>query len=696
MKKKLLKSMRMLLVAAGLCAGAGASWAQTTLYERGGDGTAWSDTDAAEWVPGGTYDETKVVTSFAGNAFVMTSKANARTNYAFTKTLETTPAASSKIVLTATWTPICYGSNDSQYAYFEFGDIQLRANRSGWWSKIVVNGNTTSLTATDKSSLEGSWNITLTIDQQLKTVAYSITHAKGTDASTVAISGNADYSKIKVGLNGSSVNWGYDYSQTLTAIKVTEEVATKTPVNYTVNYLCGETPIKDAVTRYGFAGDAVTLLDADKAAVVSADGSVKYSYESDNTEGLTIAEDGTTQVNIQFTAANKFTYSTRLVDESNTVLKVLNEGYSYAGENVTAYWSKFHNIDGVWYSGAALEAEPLYGHEFTSTEVLDITAKATKAIYFAEAENIATSVAYNYNKKNTSSNGNDVMLKSGGHIDTKMNLASAGVFDIYVRALQRNNSGTTRHLYIVSGGTETEQGKTIYVKGNTYDEYKITGVALNAGDEIRFKEENGGNDVVEYDYIYVVRSTEEVPVNAYGTATYTTTNALDFTGVTTVKAYTAAQQADGTVLFTLVEGAVPVNTPLLVRGTTTDVPVAASAETVSTLMVAGTGAAVASEAGGKYNFILNVVGDVVGFYKAAGQTVAENRAYLSLSTDPTATNGANSRLTIRFSDENETTGINETPVENYREGTVCNLNGMRVMHPVKGLYIQNGRKFIVK
>ena len=190
------------------------------------------------------------------------------------------------------------------------------------------------------------------------------------------------------------------------------------------------------------------------------------------------------------------------------------------------------------------------------------------------------------------------------------------------------------------------------------------------------------------------KKVESVPVNDKGTATYVTTNALNFSGITDVKAYVATAQDGSNVTFTRVEGAVPAGTPLLVKGKTTDVPVTESATAPEkNLLVAGTGEGVASEAGGKFNFILNNLNGAVGFYHAAGMTVAANRAYLSLSDNPFPSTKSGAKLNAIFSD-GETTGINNVNENDNESGKIFNLAGQQMKSAVKGIYIKNGKKFV--
>ena len=96
-------------------------------------------------------------------------------------------------------------------------------------------------------------------------------------------------------------------------------------------------------------------------------------------------------------------------------------------------------------------------------------------------------------------------------------------------------------------------------------------------------------------------------------------------------------------------------------------------------------------------YILNKVNGTVGFYKAAnGKKVGANRCYLTATNVPGAASARG--LSIVFGDD-ETAGI--STVNGSRsmvQGSEAyyNLNGQRVNNPTKGMYIVNGKKFIIK
>ena len=192
-------------------------------------------------------------------------------------------------------------------------------------------------------------------------------------------------------------------------------------------------------------------------------------------------------------------------------------------------------------------------------------------------------------------------------------------------------------------------------------------------------------------------STVSVTVSDASYATYVPTCDLDFFA-TSIEAYKVKVNEKGKATLTKVDN-VPAGTPVLLYkdgGATEDIPVMTGAAAVTDNdLVAGTGAAVATTDGEYTNMILNNVGGNIGFYFAAGQTVAANRAYLHFATS-LAPDAASSRMVMVFGEE--TTGISDTTRLNNKEEitNIYNLSGQRVAQPTKGLYIVNGKKVIIK
>ena len=179
---------------------------------------------------------------------------------------------------------------------------------------------------------------------------------------------------------------------------------------------------------------------------------------------------------------------------------------------------------------------------------------------------------------------------------------------------------------------------------------------------------------------------EPVTVSEVGYATYCSANALDFTGAG-VKAY-VGKVSGGNLTFTPVTE-VPTNTGLLLYkegSATVNVPVIASADPVVENCLTGvnTATTISSE-----DYILNKVGENVGFYKAGKFTsLAAHRAYISASAGI-------KNFVLNF---DETDGIVEIMRngDNEKMSAIFDLSGRRVSKPTKGIYVKNGRKFIVK
>lgn len=94
------------------------------------------------------------------------------------------------------------------------------------------------------------------------------------------------------------------------------------------------------------------------------------------------------------------------------------------------------------------------------------------------------------------------------------------------------------------------------------------------------------------------------------------------------------------------------------------------------------------------SYVLQNKSGVLGFYQVENANtvrITSFRAYLTAQGG----SAAPARLNITF-DDNNTTGIKNVSEQTNNDDAIYTLNGTRVDHPVKGLYIKNGKKFIVK
>ena len=190
-------------------------------------------------------------------------------------------------------------------------------------------------------------------------------------------------------------------------------------------------------------------------------------------------------------------------------------------------------------------------------------------------------------------------------------------------------------------------------------------------------------------YVTTLPANATITISSAGYATYCSSAALDFTGITTLTAYTASKDNNtNAIIFNKVEGKVPANTGLLVSGETTNVPVCASADPVENLLVGVTTETV-KDAGTVFVLMNDSKG--IGFYKNANDfTLRANSAYLPAE----AVGTAGARTFIGFDDD--ITGIAEVNTQKEDAKRMFDLQGRKVTKAAKGLYIVDGRKVVVK
>ena len=140
---------------------------------------------------------------------------------------------------------------------------------------------------------------------------------------------------------------------------------------------------------------------------------------------------------------------------------------------------------------------------------------------------------------------------------------------------------------------------------------------------------------------------------------------------------------------------VPAGTGLLLKGKpgTYTVPYRKSYSVTSNLLKGVmTPTAVSATEDGYVNYILSKGSQGNGFYKvgAAGAFLEAGSAYLQIPAEV-----ALNRIRLRFNDEDEATAISDI-LQKDDEGALYELQGRCVENPVRGLYIRNGSKIVIR
>ena len=190
-----------------------------------------------------------------------------------------------------------------------------------------------------------------------------------------------------------------------------------------------------------------------------------------------------------------------------------------------------------------------------------------------------------------------------------------------------------------------------------------------------------------------------VKISDAGIATYSNSNkALDFTKSGIIKAYYASAVEKGKVTLTPINQ-VPAYTGIIVKGEpgTHEIPVIDKIDGLGTNYL---------KAVGDWDRKITASADAIYYYsftETATPTfrlvtqeteIPAHKAYLETPTDITPETGS---IELVFTDDTST-GINEieTKVQESGDNSYYNLQGMRVEHPTKGIYIHKGKKIIIR
>lgn len=239
----------------------------------------------------------------------------------------------------------------------------------------------------------------------------------------------------------------------------------------------------------------------------------------------------------------------------------------------------------------------------------------------------------------------------------------------------------------IADGTADQVGVYTYINNYGKGGTKTTVVA---GDKefalYRF------SDMLTKVEIYSPKITETVSVSEAGFATYATTNNVKVPEDENVKVMTVKVNAEGTAieLNEVAAGTViPAKTGILVKAPAGNHDFVVTSDKVTELTSNDLKAAttdVTSE-GAKYFALTTLSDGKVGFAVVKdGVVIPAGKAYLEVSTGTAAK---------FFSLDGEATGINSVKTAKA-DGAYYTLEGVKTTKPVKGLYIHNGKKIVVK
>ena len=274
--------------------------------------------------------------------------------------------------------------------------------------------------------------------------------------------------------------------------------------------------------------------------------------------------------------------------------------------------------------------------------------------------------------------------------------------------LKINGAAEVLNFDIKGNGTNTDPWAGTFkvqtsADGVTYTDLKTYTESILASDVLNESLDNVPSSARYIKWIYITKSKgnvalgrigvncDAITIPAAGYMTYcNTTKALSFAGV---KAYKVSNVGATSVTLEEITEA-PANTPVILNATagTYGLGIVASAAEVSgNKLLVSDGTATTTDANTVYALASKGDPAVVGFYKVkAGTKVPAGKCYLSVAV-------TSAPEYLGFEGEGNTTGMNDvrSKMEEGR-GEFYNLNGQRVAQPTKGLYIVNGKKYVVK
>ena len=309
--------------------------------------------------------------------------------------------------------------------------------------------------------------------------------------------------------------------------------------------------------------------------------------------------------------------------------------------------------------------------DVTAEDKIEATTEAQAAVFTINAISDGYSLlAKGQNKyigwDNNDSNGladsdseqvNTISFDEDGNVNI---ISSSGNY-------MRFNAGSPAFRYFKAGTYTSQQAIQLY---------KL--VEVEVVDEVTIKEKN----------------------KSQGYTTYVTQHDVSFAGLT---AYIATTVHENTITLQEITSA-PVGTAVVVKGDEVDEDktyslnvITTQPDDVSANLLKGSDGTIEGDGSTIFALGIGKTGDfegLVGFYPVkSGSKVPAGRAYIKVN----GSSGSKAFLAFNFGEDN-TTAIEVVRNENTlaNDGVIYNLAGQRVEKAVKGVYIVNGKKIIVK
>ena len=485
------------------------------------------------------------------------------------------------------------------------------------------------------------------------------------------------------GNNGSATLSG-KASDKAPVLKITTVSASST-TKYTIKYVdASGKDIKEAQEYDGIIGQNFTASTEDMAAVYTSD--KKYIYESGNETKVAVKEAASNIITLKFREAAKYKYTVK-----NNINDYAVSGTAFEGDNAKVAFSQYILKDGVLYETNKIDDNrKQFNWTFAVNE--DNTVKTlnynkttiNNVAYYSEGENIeGLTIINSGNSAIRSSNSASAYAKD----EVVFTTLPAGKYKLTSVVYKGSSSNATFSYKAGEKVIFTHTATNINSDTKTSEEF-----TLNESTPISLVK--GGNDKQGIDFIYIQRTgdaTETVLVSKAGYATYATKYNVEVPNDENVKVMTVTvNEGNSTIKLHEIPAktVIPANTGILVKapaGNCDFVVTSDKGETLANNDLKAATEDVTSD-GAKF-FALTKMDTKVGFAVVNnGVKIPAGKAYLEVPGKTAAK---------FFSLDGEATGINSVKTAKA-DGAYYTLEGVKTTKPVKGLYIHNGKKIVVK
>lgn len=683
MRTNLFKSLLVAAMAIGAMGGVNAQDTYEEVYSR----TTWSETDVTDW--GGNASLSINAEKGLGAEFTLNSSAYAEKTFSIND--------NSKIKYEVSWV-VGYGTgNNSNFTYIQFGDNIRLSWGKDYYTFLDTNGKssrTTQVGTVGRNRIIYTKKIEIIFNTASNTVEkITVDNTDLTDKMPANIAGNMN--KVQFGFSkGGGSKYTWTVPNYIKSIKVSEAKQKVTTANYTINYKYNGNIISTTNSE-GIVG-----TDVNASSIVNDESGNKYFTKEVNPTFTLQASNNNFDVEVRKPYSANFSLETLVNNESvNKTNSNLEETDDRATEWSYVY-SKYINKDNKYYvadditkfgeTGSFKDGDDIQKTVSYSNEAKDV-------VFFKEAE----SVSGNNTQYSNGATG-VVTAQNKRNRGIRVGVLKAGKY-IFEGAITKNNKRSLVIREYVEGTNEEIQASQIFatlsyatqsVEFSLDKETDLIINGANAYDYKNNKDTEKTNQSEDFDYVIVKASlpaTETVSVSEAGYATYATKYNVEVPNDENVKVMTVTVNKDNSTI-TLndipANTVIPANTGILVKAAQGDYNFVVTSDEGKELennSLVAAKEAVTSD--GATFFALTKMDTKVGFAVVKeGVKIPASKAYLKVPASTPAK---------FFGLDGEATGINSIKTAKA-DGAYYTLEGVKTTKPVKGLYIHNGKKIVVK